>query len=169
MGNTAAHGKCINRLRQKREECAGVKRRSARGYILQNWHASCCAVQLINKWRDYHVFTDWHVCLNHSVLLPISFPTWLLYSSLYSLSFSLSRSTVSPLGQSDRLMCLLDWLSLLAPLLFSFAYTASICQAVSSLAQSTLLGPPQRHSPWSPCSPDMSRGRWVSPSCTERA
>lgn len=53
--------------------------------------------------------------------------------------------------------------------LLSLAYTASIRQAVIGLTQSTLLGPPHRHSPWSPCSPDMSRGWWVSPSWTDWA
>lgn len=152
--------------------CWGEKEVGQRVCLLQSWHASCIAVQLINKSKDYHVFTIWHVCLNHSALLSVYPTTWLLYSSLvFPLCLLLCPSQLCFLpqrGQSGRLMCSQDWSALSeAPLLLPFAYTASIRQAVINLAQSTLLGPPRRHSPWSPCSPDMSRGWWVSPSWTD--
>lgn len=81
--------KCISWLkcrdRQTGEECTGVKRRSASEYVLQIWHATCNAIQLINKSRDYHVFTMWNVCLSYSALLSAS-PTIDSLTSLYCLS-----------------------------------------------------------------------------------
>lgn len=150
-------------LDSKREvewgKSVGVKRRSVVEYGLQSRHASSNAIQLINKWRDYHLFTIWHAWLNHAALLSRSLhhlPPLLLFSTSFFLSASLSSVGRGRLRRSK------DWSSLLP----SFAYMASICQAVIGLARSTLLGPPHRHAPWSPCSPNMSRGWWVSPSWT---
>lgn len=130
--------------------------------VLQKWNVSCNAVQLINKSRDYNVFTIWHVCLNYSVL-PSGSSTYWLHFSFPSLCFLLSFAVMRaawPELQVDVLKRLI--VPSLAPLLFSFAYTASICQAVINLTQSTLLGPPRTHALWSLRSPYMSRGWWVS-------
>lgn len=138
------------------------------------WESMYCragvprAIQLINKSWYYHLLTIWHVCLYYSALLSCFLPTWLFHSTLASplfLHLSYTFPVMEEQGkQSGRLMCSKDWSFFLAPLLLSFAYTGSICQAVIGLAQSTLLEPPHRQSPWSPCSPDMSRGWWISPS-----
>lgn len=132
---------------------AGVKRRLVAE--LQGWAASCNAFQLINKWRDYHVFTIWYVLVIHSAIafwLPPQ-PDSLTRLSSFFVSVPLSFTFLVSTARHAR-AAPAEWQVVpgaeypsTAPLRLTFAYTAFISQAVIGLALSTLLGPPQQRAP----------------------